>query len=174
MRPALKHRQPHSGETDAGMTLLEMLAVLVIMAVATVMAVPLVRPPSPERILETAAIEISQRARAVRAAAIATNGEGSLLVDVDGRTIATRIADASAPLPGGRPLQLPSGMTLSITSSAADLEPGRIAAIRFFADGSSSGGRITLQLAERRYVVAVDWLSGRVTGIRPAPSGGGP
>ena len=35
-------------------------------------------------------------------------------------------------------------------------------AIRFFPDGSSTGGRITLSIDSMRYLVNVDWLTGRV------------
>ena len=35
-------------------------------------------------------------------------------------------------------------------------------AIRFFPDGSSTGGRVTLMVGERSYAVDVDWLTGRV------------
>jgi general secretion pathway protein H len=96
--------------------------------------------------------------------AIQRNGETRLLVDVDARTIAMRTSDArSTGLPTSQTVQLPTGMTVTVTAAAADVEPGRVAAIRFFPDGSSTGGRIELRLHERRAVVAVDWLSGRVT-----------
>jgi general secretion pathway protein H len=36
------------------------------------------------------------------------------------------------------------------------------AAIRFFPDGSSSGGTISLSGANRDYFIGVDWLTGRV------------
>ena len=65
-------------------------------------------------------------------------------------------------------------MTVTVTAAAADVEPGRIAAIWFFPDGSSTGGRIALNLGQRRHVVAVDWLSGRVTSFGPEARGGGP
>lgn len=161
-------------DPDAGMTLVEVLAVLAILSLAAVVAMPMVRPPSPERTLEMTAAEIARRARAVRAAAIAANGEGRILVDVDTRAIDARVGEAEGSQPGGRAFQLPAGMTVTVTAAAADVEPGRIAAIRFFPDGSSTGGRIALLMGERRHVVAVDWLSGRVTSFGAETRGGGP
>jgi general secretion pathway protein H len=35
--------------------------------------------------------------------------------------------------------------------------------IAFFADGSSSGGSITLSRGERAYSIIVDWITGSVT-----------
>jgi general secretion pathway protein H len=34
--------------------------------------------------------------------------------------------------------------------------------VRFFPDGGSNGGRITLAAGDRKYDVDVDWLTGRV------------
>ena len=35
-------------------------------------------------------------------------------------------------------------------------------AIRFFPDGGSDGGRVTIAAGERKYEVDIDWLTGRV------------
>ena len=35
--------------------------------------------------------------------------------------------------------------------------------IRFFPDGGSNGGRVSLAVGERRFNVDVDWLTGRVS-----------
>ncbi len=159
---------------EAGVTLIEMLVVLAILLLAVMLAVPLVKGPSPERILETASVDIARRVRAVRTAAITSNGEARILIDVDARTIGSEIDDATTPLLDGRPYTLQGGITLTVTAAAADVQPGRIAAIRFFPDGSSTGGRIELRLGERRRVVAVDWLSGRATRLGQEPRGAAP
>ena len=39
----------------------------------------------------------------------------------------------------------------------------KVGAIRFYPDGSSTGGRITVASGERKYLVDVDWLTGRVS-----------
>ena len=44
-----------------------------------------------------------------------------------------------------------------------------IGQIRFFPDGSSTGGRIGLSRDERRAIVAVDWLTGLVS-VEDAPA----
>jgi general secretion pathway protein H len=52
---------------------------------------------------------------------------------------------------------------LSITSAASDQSGGAIARIRFFPDGSSTGGRITLRSGQREWHVNVSWLTGAIT-----------
>ena len=34
--------------------------------------------------------------------------------------------------------------------------------MRFFADGGSNGGRVTLAAGERKFDIDIDWLTGRV------------
>lgn len=38
-----------------------------------------------------------------------------------------------------------------------------VAAVRFYPDGSATGGRITVSGAERTYHVMLDWLTGTVS-----------
>jgi general secretion pathway protein H len=74
----------------------------------------------------------------------------------------------------GKPAQeLPRGMALVLLdSSGYDNQPGRAArfyaapehyTLRFYSDGSSNGVRTRLGTEDRGYVVAVDWLLGRVS-----------
>ena len=56
---------------------------------------------------------------------------------------------------------LPAGIALAVDAAPSDAE--REGSIRFFPDGSSSGGGITLSSGSRTYRVAVDWLTGQVS-----------
>jgi general secretion pathway protein H len=57
---------------------------------------------------------------------------------------------------------LPRGLRLSITSAKEDQPNDHTGRIRFFPDGSSTGGRITLQNGKRQWHVNVSWLTGEV------------
>jgi general secretion pathway protein H len=59
--------------------------------------------------------------------------------------------------------QLPSGIELGLVAAHTELQDERQAGIRFFADGSSSGGQVIVSAAGRRFLVDVDWLTGRVS-----------
>jgi general secretion pathway protein H len=52
---------------------------------------------------------------------------------------------------------------LSVTSATSDQSSGDIARIRFFPDGSSTGGRITLRSGRREWHVNVSWLTGAIS-----------
>ena len=64
-------------------------------------------------------------------------------------------------------MTLPEDIALELFTARSELESDTVGRVRFFPDGSSTGGRITLSLAERRYMVDVDWLTGRVTTFDP-------
>jgi len=50
---------------------------------------------------------------------------------------------------------LPSGIDLKLFTAQRDLVNDKVGAIRFFPDGGSNGGRITLAVGERKYDVDV-------------------
>jgi general secretion pathway protein H len=58
--------------------------------------------------------------------------------------------------------KLPDGVTLKLFTAQNDLVDANVGAIRFFPDGGSNGGRITIAAGERKFEVDVDWLTGRV------------
>ena len=64
---------------------------------------------------------------------------------------------------GGTAVSLPPSVRLTLfTTTQEQLSPG-IGAIRFYADGSSTGGGVRLAQGDRRYDVLVDWLTGRIS-----------
>ena len=58
--------------------------------------------------------------------------------------------------------RLPEKIDLKLYTAQRDLLNEKVGTIRFFPDGGSNGGRITLVAGERKYDVDVDWLTGRV------------
>jgi general secretion pathway protein H len=57
---------------------------------------------------------------------------------------------------------LPNGVEIKLFTAQQDLVNDKVGAIRFYADGGSNGGRVTLAAGERKFEVDVDWLTGRV------------
>ena len=64
---------------------------------------------------------------------------------------------------GGTPRRLPQGIVLELVTAEREMLAERRGGIRFFPDGSSGGGRVTLTLAGLERRVDVAWLTGRVT-----------
>ena len=52
---------------------------------------------------------------------------------------------------------------LKIFTSQADLIADNIGSFRFYPDGTSNGGRVTIAASGREFAIDIDWLTGRVT-----------
>lgn len=92
--------------------------------------------------------------RATRARAIVSGAPQVFEVDIAQRVY--RGADQ-------HDVRLPQGMKVSITSAQQDQANATTGRIRFFPDGSSTGGHITLQRERRQWLVNVSWLTGAVS-----------
>ena len=136
-----------------GFTLLEMLAVIILVAIAvTVTAVSVTRGLASAR-MRAASGELAAALRATRVQAIVRGTQRSFVLDL--RYDTYRSAN-------GRTMHLPRGMHLEVTSASMDQHSDGTARIRFFSDGSSTGGRITLRSKHRQWHVNVAWLTGAV------------
>lgn len=133
----------------AGFTLVEMLAVLVVLALMAALLPPLLAGGRDRLELAATTREIAAALRETRSLAIREGHSEAFVLDSAGLFRAGL----------GPVRRLPAGLRLSLTGIA----DGRArAAIRFFADGSSTGGHLIMLRGERRSDVTVDWLTGRV------------
>jgi len=57
---------------------------------------------------------------------------------------------------------LPPRVELALFTAQNDIVNENTGAIRFYPDGGSNGGRITVGAGARKYEVDVDWLTGRI------------
>jgi general secretion pathway protein H len=147
--PALKALQ------QQGFTLLELLVVLVI----TVMMVALV-PPLLSRLAASAELkgttrQLAAALRYARDEAITRHSDGLLELDLGQR----RFRVTGSP----REFALPESIAVKLFTARSELLDEVSGSIRFFPDGSSTGGHITLASGRLAYTVNVDWLTGRVS-----------
>lgn len=138
---------------EAGFTLIEMLVVLAILALTATFAAPLLSSGSEGLHLLMASSELSSAFRMTRSAAITRNTETNMMIDVDRRTFSSTVIPQRSFAPEiEAKLKFASG----IRSGSSD------GGFRFFPDGSSTGGDVTLSLRGRQARLCVDWLSGEV------------
>ena len=137
------------------MTMIEILVVLSIMAIGAAIVVPMVGGTGASTgDLRSAARQIAAGLRHARSEAIAQRRETLLTLDLEKRSF--RVAQEP------REIALPERVEIKLFTAQSDLVNERQGAIRFFPDGGSNGGRVTVASGERKYEVDVDWLTGRV------------
>ena len=140
--------------TQGGFTLLEILVVLVIATLLFTLIPPLFSGALPGVRLKGAVRDLAVVMRDVRSQAIITNTEQTIHIDTE--TQAYHVGS-------GKPSALPEGVTITMQPHAEEtrLETAQ-PYLRFFPDGSSSGGQFILQDGSRSYQLDVDWLTGAI------------
>jgi general secretion pathway protein H len=129
---------------QGGFTLLEIIVVLAILGLMLSLVVSRGPLHSQRLDLDATAREMAASLRLARSRAI-----------VQDRAVTWVAGPRGFSLDGGVPRQLPVDVAVVDSGSIGG-------AIGFAADGSSSGGHITLQGGERRVAIEVNWLTGRV------------
>jgi general secretion pathway protein H len=147
-------RRPHAIAAARGFTLFELLITLVIAALVMTVIVPGVRNRSERVDLASVAHDVAESVRNTRAMAIEANRRQEFVIDVD-----RRIYGPLHVVPMHR-LQPQIGVSLATT--AGSLIGPSAGGIRFFPDGSSSGGKIVLADGRLRYELLINWLDGGV------------
>jgi len=136
-----------------GFTLLEMLAVILLIGIAAAAVSFSVTQGLASARINAASSELAGALRATRAQAIVKGQQQNF--DIDTRSNSYRnLKQQNVPLP--------KGLQLSVTSAKDDQPNDHTGRIRFFPDGSSTGGRITLTSGKREWHVNVSWLTGEV------------
>lgn len=142
-----------SARLRTGFTLLEMLVVLVILGLSLAVVVPAINKGLGGS-LDDAARDVQVGLRKARSEAVLNKRNVALWVDVQSKTFGLDSGRGKRSLPRG----------LEVSARVADSEKqGARAAVRFFPDGSSTGGRIRLSKGDGAVAVDVDWLTGRVS-----------
>ena len=141
--------------SDQGFTLLELMIVLAIMVMAYTIAVPVISRLMPATELKGAARQITAGLRKARSQAITHKMQTTLTLDVEQRQF-----NVSG---DKRDYELPDTLDIVLLTAQSELLQAKVGAIRFYPDGSSTGGHITLSSGALKFDVSVDWLTGQVT-----------
>lgn len=142
-----------SSRAAAGFTLLELIVVLAIMGLVVGFAIPALTSSSGTE-LRASARTLAAALRRTRNHAVSTNSAAALSVDVDKHQFA--VAGER------RTRTLPTSVKLKLFTARSELDSEARGRIRFFPDGSSTGGRVTLSGKGGIYSVDIDWLTGRI------------
>jgi general secretion pathway protein H len=137
---------------DQGFSLLEILVVLAIIAMAGAALTAINRPRQAD-VRQTASL-VAGEALQARFDAISTNATRSIVLDLGARTLSDGSKNARS---------LPRDLSFAATVAESPVSAEGKAEIQFFPDGSSTGGEIVVSNGRVSFVIRVFWLTGTVT-----------
>jgi general secretion pathway protein H len=148
----MTHARSAAPSSTAGFTLVELLVVLAILGMAMAIALPRLLQPSPALQLDAAVRALIGAMRSTRSAAIAQNKELVFVLDVNSRSFASPVAREQA---------LPRDAQMALKIAEPERESPSRGGIRFYPDGSASGGEIVLNLKDKEGRICIHWLTGQ-------------
>lgn len=144
-----------------GFTLLELMVVLVAAALLAGVAVPNMMPAIFTMRMRSATNDVASALRYVRGQALSRGQEAVFFIDVEHNYY--RVSGRR------KEFGLPSSIKLALFTAEHELTGESGGSIRFFPDGSATGGRVTLAAGNQKSLVDVNWLTGAIIVREEAP-----
>ncbi len=134
--------------------MIELVAVILVIGLVAALAPPMFSSGVTAAEHRAATRQVAQVLRYARTEAVAKRIDVGVDFDLEARTYQ---------LPGARKRsKIPDGVELLLTTTVAETKDEKNASVRFYPDGGSTGGRVTLKYKEREFRVDIDWLTGRI------------
>ncbi len=137
-----------------GFTLLELLVVIVLVGLLVSLVPPRLSGAFSSAQIRATVRELVATLRLARGQAIHQGQPVTCFLDLEQKRFGLR----------GRAKQheLPDNLRVRLTTARSTLKNDGSVGIRFMPDGTATGGEIVLQREDQRYVIHVDWITGRV------------
>ena len=136
-----------------GFTLIEILVVVALIAVMMGVVTSMIVGGMEGARVRAASKDLVAALRSTRSQAVVTREAQVLVLDVHKRAYQA---------PGRKWVALPEAMELSMETAAQEQVEEGVGQIRFFPDGSSTGGNIELRRGEAIWRIDIGWLTGEV------------
>jgi len=137
-----------------GFSLLELLVVMAIAGLMLALIPPLFSNALTNTEMRAVTRDLATALRSARTAALTKQQEQVFTLNVARRFYQYR---------DDRQQALPRAFRFTLTTAQSERVNSHTSHIRFYPDGSSSGGYIAIEDNGRRHTIAIDWLTGRVT-----------
>ncbi|MFK8069076.1 MAG: Tfp pilus assembly protein FimT/FimU [Gammaproteobacteria bacterium] len=136
-----------------GFSLLEILVVLIIIGFMVVLIPPRLSGVMASTHAKASARDMVSALRQSRNHAISSQNEQLFKLDLEKKTFTYDQKKIK---------KLPENLKISLYTAQSEQFSDQIGAIRFFPDGSSTGGRIKLSMNNLHLFIDINWLTGKV------------
>jgi general secretion pathway protein H len=150
----MKPEASDAARATAGFTLLEMAAVVAVVAMLAAILLPVIPHHTSRQRLAGYAVETAALLKADRIAAVQRSAQVNAQVDAAGHLIRSGST--------GRALQIPADVSFEAVLPRTCNERPAHTTISFFATGTSCGGTIVLSRLGAGFEIRVNWLTGGV------------
>ena len=138
---------------QSGFTLIELVAVVVLLGIALSVASLSFSKSLTSAKIEAASRDLVAALRYTRGQAIVHGQQQALDIDVEHNTYQA---------PGKPIVHLPREMHMALVTAEIEQTGATSGRIRFFPDGASTGGHVTVFMGQRQWQINVSWLTGQV------------
>jgi general secretion pathway protein H len=153
-RLPISHSRAPQQRRAQGFSLIEMIAVLVLIALVFAMVSMSFSKSLSSAKIQAASRDLVAALRFTRGQAIVRGKSTSLELDVENNRYM---------VPGRHVVNLPPNMRMSLLTADNEVTGQNSGRIRFFPDGASTGGHISVFFGNDEWRINVDWLTGAVT-----------
>ena len=140
-----------------GFSLLELLIVLVIIGFMAVLIPPRLSGIMASTQAKAAARDVVSALRQTRNSAISLQKEQVFKLDLESKTFSLDHDNHQKKMK-----TLPENVEIELFTARSEQISDQVGAIRFFPDGSSTGGRIKLTMEKLHLFIDINWLTGKV------------
>ncbi|TRW90320.1 type II secretion system protein GspH [Candidatus Methylobacter oryzae] len=136
-----------------GFTLLELIVVLFVVVLGFSAIGLNLSSGSDSTKIKAAARDIVSALRYARGQALMTHEEATVTIDLGNNSYTVSGRD--------KIYEIPEDIDITVVTAQNELTGEGQANIRFFADGSSTGGRVTLERGQTAWKIDINWLTGQ-------------
>jgi general secretion pathway protein H len=138
---------------QGGFSLIEMIAVIVLVGIAASVVTLSFSKSLGNAKIQAASRDLVAALRYTRGQAIVKGKQTALDLDLQNNTYQA---------PGRALVKLPTEMRMTLLTADTEQTSATSGRIRFFPDGASTGGHISVFMGQREWRVNVSWLTGQV------------